>query len=159
MSKQLEAKIEEVERKRQELEETIRRVGDALATGLDRDGLVGLAMRTALDACNADGGWACPRDGAFRETTEGAIDDRLEGAMEEAEERTLIPAASPEARTRPVGAGWPRGSRGCPRARHRDRSQSHAFSLEEHELLDSWPGRRRCRSKTQACTRPSNAKR
>ena len=32
MSGQLEAKIEEVERKRQELEETIRRVGDALAT-------------------------------------------------------------------------------------------------------------------------------
>src|SRR5215208_6618008 len=38
MSEQLEAKIDEVERKRQELEETIRRVGDALATGLDRHG-------------------------------------------------------------------------------------------------------------------------
>ena len=47
MSGQLEAKIEEVEHKRQELEETIRRVGDALATGLDRDGVVA--------ACRAPG--------------------------------------------------------------------------------------------------------
>ena len=44
MSGQLETKIEEVERKRGELEETIRRVGDALATGLDRDGVVALAV-------------------------------------------------------------------------------------------------------------------
>jgi diguanylate cyclase (GGDEF)-like protein len=97
MSKQLEAKIEEVERKRQELEETIRRVGDALATGLDRGGVVGLAVRTALDACSANAGRAYPRDGAFRETTEGPIGAGLEGAMEAAEERALHPAPSPAA--------------------------------------------------------------
>ena len=60
MSEQLEAKIEEVERKRQELEETIRRVGDALATGLDRHGLVALAVRQAVDACEAEVGRALP---------------------------------------------------------------------------------------------------
>ncbi|HEV3377409.1 MAG TPA: HAMP domain-containing protein, partial [Thermoleophilaceae bacterium] len=51
MSSQLETKIEEIERKREELEATIRRVGDALATGLDRDGVVALAVRQAVDAC------------------------------------------------------------------------------------------------------------
>ena len=51
MSAQLEAKMEEVEHKRQELAETIRRVGDALATGLDRHGVVALAVRQAVDAC------------------------------------------------------------------------------------------------------------
>ena len=62
MSAQLEAKIEEVERKREELEETIRRVGDALATGLDRDGVVDLAVRQAVDACEAEAGRALPLD-------------------------------------------------------------------------------------------------
>src|SRR5215212_1328353 len=66
MSEQLEATIEEVERKRQELEETIRRVGDALATGLDRHGVVALAVRQAVDACGADVGRALPlARGAF----------------------------------------------------------------------------------------------
>ena len=66
MSEQLEAKIEEVERKRQELEETIRRVGDALATGLDRHGVVALAVRQAVDACEAEVGRALPlARGAF----------------------------------------------------------------------------------------------
>jgi diguanylate cyclase (GGDEF)-like protein len=158
MSEQLEAKIEEVERKRQELEETIRRVGDALATGLDRDGVVGLAVRTALDACNAESGRACPRDGAFSETNEGAIDARLQGAMEKAEERALVPPGSPEA-TKPagrrrvaaaeaedahalaiamrtvVGAGQPGYLGVIAIARH-----SHAFSREEEELLDYLAG-------------------
>ena len=72
MSEQLEAKIEEVERKRQELEETIRRVGDALATGLDRHGLVALAVRQAVDACEAEVGRALPL-GAGRSPVRGRL--------------------------------------------------------------------------------------
>ncbi len=86
MSGQLETKIEEVERKRGELEETIRRVGDALATGLDRDGVVALAVRTAVDACEADGGRALPLEaGAFDETRAGTLDGDLELAIGAAE--------------------------------------------------------------------------
>jgi diguanylate cyclase (GGDEF)-like protein len=86
MSVQLEAKIEEVERKRQELEETIRRVGDALATGLDRDGVVALAVRTAVDACEADAGRALPLDRhAFHESRSGPLGDELQRAIEDAE--------------------------------------------------------------------------
>jgi diguanylate cyclase (GGDEF)-like protein len=62
MSEQLEAKIDEVQRKRTELEDTIRRVGEAFAAGLDREGIVNLAVRTAVDACEADAGRAHPID-------------------------------------------------------------------------------------------------
>ena len=56
MSQELANKIEEVESKRRELEETIRRVGEAFAAGLDRQGLLDLAVRQAVEACEADAG-------------------------------------------------------------------------------------------------------
>jgi diguanylate cyclase (GGDEF)-like protein len=94
MSSQLESKIEEVERKRKELEETIRRVGDALATGLDRNGVVALSVRQAVDACGADGGRAFPLErGAFDETRSGRGDERLMEAMVAAERRAFEPNA------------------------------------------------------------------
>ena len=86
MSLQLEAKIEEVERKRQELEETIRRVGDALATGLDRHGVVALAVRQAVDACDAEVGRALPLGwGVFSRAQVGELNGELERAVESAE--------------------------------------------------------------------------
>src|SRR4051812_6931621 len=54
MSNQLHTQIGEVERKRAELEETIRRVGEAFAAGLDREGIVKLTVRTAVEACEAE---------------------------------------------------------------------------------------------------------
>src|SRR5215217_5401797 len=62
MSQQLAGKIDEVQRKRTELEDAIRRVGEAFASGLDREGIVNLAVRTAVDACEADVGRAVPID-------------------------------------------------------------------------------------------------
>ena len=62
MSEQLAAKIEEVQRKRGELEETIRRVGEAVAAGLDRQEMVSIAVRTAVEACQAEAGRALPID-------------------------------------------------------------------------------------------------
>jgi diguanylate cyclase (GGDEF)-like protein len=91
MSEQLEAKIEEVERKRQELEETIRRVGDALATGLDRDGVVALAVRQAVDACDAEVGRALPlARGAFARYEVGAVAGDLEQVIEAAEREVFV---------------------------------------------------------------------
>ena len=86
MSAQLAAKIDEVERKRRELEETIRRVGAAFATGLDRQGVVELAAQTALDACEADAGRALPLDRRLlRAVNVGEADEELEAALETAE--------------------------------------------------------------------------
>jgi diguanylate cyclase (GGDEF)-like protein len=92
MSEQLEGKIAEVEGKRKELEETIRRVGDALATGLDRDGVVALAVRQAVDACGADAGRALPLErGAFHESRSGREDPALQEAIVVAERRAFEP--------------------------------------------------------------------
>jgi diguanylate cyclase (GGDEF)-like protein len=86
MSVQLEAKMEEVEQKRQELAETIRRVGDALATGLDRHGVVALAVRQAVDSCGAEVGRALPlAHGAFAACEVGEVHGEFERAIETAE--------------------------------------------------------------------------
>ena len=86
MSTQLAGKIEEVERKRGELEETIRRVGEAFAAGLDREGIVNLAVRTAVEACEAEVGRALPIDSRrMRSTSVGDVTPELKGALEAAE--------------------------------------------------------------------------
>ena len=91
MSEQLEAKIEEVERKRQELAETIRRVGDALATGLDRHGVVALAVRQAVDACDAEVGRALPlARGAFARYEVGSVAGELGLVIETAERDVFV---------------------------------------------------------------------
>jgi diguanylate cyclase (GGDEF)-like protein len=85
MSEQLALKIDEVERKRHELEDTIRRVGDAFATGLDRQGVVELTAQTALDACEADAGRALPLDRRVLRTIRvGDADEELDAALETA---------------------------------------------------------------------------
>jgi diguanylate cyclase (GGDEF)-like protein len=86
MSQQLASKIEEVQRKRGELEDTIRRVGEAFAAGLDRQEMVNIAVRTAVEACQADVGRALPLD--LRRMKAARVGDethQLEVALVEAE--------------------------------------------------------------------------
>ena len=95
MSEQLAGKMEEVERKRGELEETIRRVGEALATGLDRQGVMELAVKQAVDACEAESGRALTLDTAiFNGFEAGTRRADLEDALEAAERAAF--AISPE---------------------------------------------------------------
>ncbi len=91
MSRELEAKIAEVEAKRRELEETIRRVGDAFAAGLDRQGLLELAVRTAVEACDADAGRAVPIDARRMHAVHiGGSHERLMRAITAAERDAFI---------------------------------------------------------------------
>jgi diguanylate cyclase (GGDEF)-like protein len=91
MSRELEAKIAEVETKRAELEETIRRVGDAFAAGLDRQGLLELAVRTAVEACDADAGRAVPIDARRMHAVHiGGNHERLMQAITAAERDAFI---------------------------------------------------------------------
>src|SRR3954468_14933376 len=86
MSEQLAAKIEEVQRKRGELEDTIRRVGEAFAASLDRQEMVNIAVRTAVEACQAEAGRALPID--LRRMKAAHIGDEspeIEAALVEAE--------------------------------------------------------------------------
>ena len=95
MSSQLAGNIEEVERKRGELEETIRRVGEALATGLDRQGVMELAVRQAVDDCEAEAGRALTLDThIFNGCEAGDSDPALDEALEAAERAAF--AISPE---------------------------------------------------------------
>ena len=95
MSEQLAGKMDEVERKRGELEETIRRVGEALATGLDRQGVMELAVKQAVDACEAESGRALTLDTAiFNGYEAGTQRADLEDALEAAERAAF--AISPE---------------------------------------------------------------
>ena len=86
MSIELARHIAELERKRAELEETIRRVGEAVASGLDRQGIVDLTVRTAVEACNAEAGRALPIDLRKMEHAEvGVSDAPLARGLEAAE--------------------------------------------------------------------------
>src|SRR5258705_135486 len=51
MSEELASHIAELQRKREELEEAIHRVGQAVGAGLDREGVVALVVQTAVEAC------------------------------------------------------------------------------------------------------------
>jgi diguanylate cyclase (GGDEF)-like protein len=90
MSSQLAVKIEEVERKRSELEGTIRRVGEAFATGLDREAMVNLVVRTAVEACEAETGRALPIDARRMHSARvGQGSPELDAALEAAERRAF----------------------------------------------------------------------
>ena len=96
MSEQLAEHIDELERKRRELEDTIRRIGEAFASGLDRQGVVELMVETAVDACEADAGRALPIDPqALRAVETGSADRDVISALEAAERRAF--AVRPEA--------------------------------------------------------------
>ena len=96
MAEQLEAHIVEVERKRRELEESIRRIGEAFGTGLDRQGVVDLAVRTAIEACDADGGRLIPVDPRELEEVRLADDPALLRSMEAAERQVFSPGQGVE---------------------------------------------------------------
>jgi diguanylate cyclase (GGDEF)-like protein len=136
MSEQLEGKIEEVERKRQELEETIRRVGDALATGLDRHGLVALAVRQAVDACEAEVGRALPlAHGAFAPSAVGSVEGELEQVIEAAERHVFV--VRPDVGQELIGAleGHESAERTRRAVSARARS-THALSIGLRSLVD-----------------------
>lgn len=86
MSERLQANADELDRRRTEREEAIRRVGEAFAGGLDRGGMAGLAARTALEACSADAGRALAGErGDAQPAWVGEDDADLRSALDRAE--------------------------------------------------------------------------
>ncbi len=61
MSRQLEARLEELRRERERVQGSMRRLGDAVASNLDRDALLEIVVRTAVDGVGADAGRASIR--------------------------------------------------------------------------------------------------
>jgi len=61
MSGELEARLEELRDQRVRLESSLQRVGEAFASNLDRDALLEVVLRTAVDGVGAEGGRASTR--------------------------------------------------------------------------------------------------
>jgi diguanylate cyclase (GGDEF)-like protein len=83
MSGELEAHIAEIQRKREELELAIRRVGQAVGAGLDREGVVALVVRTAIEACGAEAGRALPIDSKRMEYFEFGLEGKRTESLRE----------------------------------------------------------------------------
>ena len=72
MARQLQARLDELQRERARLQEAIRRVGESFARGLDREGLLEIVVQTAVDGVGAAGGRATMRRRADAPLTEVA---------------------------------------------------------------------------------------
>jgi diguanylate cyclase (GGDEF)-like protein len=79
MSRQLERRLAELEQERARVRQSIRRIGKAFASGLDRDALLELARQTAMDATGADRGRVSARGSADDVLTETVHVGRLAG--------------------------------------------------------------------------------
>jgi diguanylate cyclase (GGDEF)-like protein len=72
MARQLEARLEELQLERARLQETVRRVGESLGKGLDRDALLGIVVQTAVDGVGAECGRVVMRHGGNGVLSEAA---------------------------------------------------------------------------------------
>jgi diguanylate cyclase (GGDEF)-like protein len=61
MARQLQARLEELQRERERLEDAIRRVGQSVAAGLDRVGVLEIVVQTAVEGVGAAAGRATMR--------------------------------------------------------------------------------------------------
>jgi len=92
MSRQLERRLVELEQERSRFREAISRIGEAFASGLDRDALLELALRTAMHGAGSDRGRVSARASAADPLSEAGHVGRLAGleeAIYEAERQAL----------------------------------------------------------------------
>jgi len=72
MARQLEGRLKELQLERARLQETVRRVGESLGKGLDRDALLGIVVQTAVDGVGAQCGRVVMRRGGNGTLSEAA---------------------------------------------------------------------------------------
>jgi diguanylate cyclase (GGDEF)-like protein len=94
MSDQLDARLDELRQERLRLELSLRRIGETFASNLDRDGLLEIVVRTAVDAVGASGGRALMQAqgdplSERRPVATVGLDSRPMSAAGEAERRVL----------------------------------------------------------------------
>jgi diguanylate cyclase (GGDEF)-like protein len=87
MARQLEARLEDLQRERGRLQEAIRRVGESVAAGLDRRSLLEIVVQTAVDGTGASAGRAHMRgsDGRLEEVTSAGEPQAFQRALHAAE--------------------------------------------------------------------------
>jgi diguanylate cyclase (GGDEF)-like protein len=85
MSDQLGAQMEELRRQKVEIDRSVRRIGQAFASGLDRQGLLRVVVETALGACGAAYGTIALRGGEGGEADAGTPSDAIQDLVVRAE--------------------------------------------------------------------------
>jgi diguanylate cyclase (GGDEF)-like protein len=96
MSNRLVAQMDQLRRQRAEIEESVRRVGEAFASGLDRQALLAILIETAVGTCDAEYGLVALTGHAGAEAEAGAAKDGVQEAALEAEQRALQEAGPVE---------------------------------------------------------------
>ncbi len=87
MSARLGVQVEELRRQRDEIDRSVKRIGDAFASGLDRQALLAIVVDTALSACQATYGVIALGGRAGAEAEAGKASGALRDAIVVAEER------------------------------------------------------------------------
>jgi diguanylate cyclase (GGDEF)-like protein len=101
MSSQLESRLDELQQERARLRESIRRIGQTFASNLDRPALLELALRTAVDAVNADFARLSVRSTSLEPLAQTGVVGSLDGfgaCVHQAENAALSTADIGEAR-------------------------------------------------------------
>jgi diguanylate cyclase (GGDEF)-like protein len=92
MSRQLAERLEELNQERARLQEAMRRIGQTFASNLDREGLLDIVVKTAVDGVGAEAGRASVRPSAsapLEQMAVGGTTDGLEEAIRAAEAKVL----------------------------------------------------------------------
>ena len=100
MSRQLEARVEELQQERARLQRSIRRIGQTAASNLDRHALLGIVVSAAVDALRAGAGRATVRAAPGSALVQAAAAGELvplAGIIRDAEARALESGAPAEA--------------------------------------------------------------
>ncbi len=97
MSERLGQQMDQLRRQRLEIENSVRRIGDAFASGLDRQALLGILVETAVGACDADYGLVVLSGHVGAEAETGKATAPVQVATLEAERRALAEGAPAEA--------------------------------------------------------------
>jgi diguanylate cyclase (GGDEF)-like protein len=107
MSRQLAEHMEELNQERGRLQDAMRRIGETFAANLDREGLLEIVVKTAVDGVGADAGRASVRPNASAPLEQVALTgnvDGLEEAVRAAEAKVLETGEPCEATVDGVGA-------------------------------------------------------
>lgn len=90
MSSRLDQQMDQLRRQRLEIENSVRRIGDAFASGLDRQALLGILVETAVGACDADYGLVVLSGHVGAEAETGKASEPVHEVTSEAERRALV---------------------------------------------------------------------
>jgi diguanylate cyclase (GGDEF)-like protein len=82
MSRQLAERLEELNQERARLQEAMRRIGETFAANLDREGLLDIVVKTAVDGVGAEAGRASVRPSTSAPLEEVALAGRVAGLEE-----------------------------------------------------------------------------